>query len=43
MSKPLDLVLRPLIDDNPITLQILGLCSALALPGLWWLSRRARG
>jgi Na+-transporting NADH:ubiquinone oxidoreductase subunit D len=31
MSKPLDLVLRPLIDDNPITLQILGICSALAV------------
>lgn len=31
MKKHLDLVLRPLIDDNPITLQILGICSALAV------------
>ena len=25
------IVLDPLIDDNPITLQILGICSALAV------------
>jgi len=25
------LVIKPLIDDNPITLQILGICSALAV------------
>jgi Na+-transporting NADH:ubiquinone oxidoreductase subunit D len=24
-------LLRPLVDDNPITLQILGICSALAV------------
>jgi len=27
----LDTLLRPLVDDNPITLQILGVCSALAV------------
>lgn len=31
MRRYYDLVLRPLIDENPITLQILGICSALAV------------
>jgi Na+-transporting NADH:ubiquinone oxidoreductase subunit D len=31
MRRQLDLMLRPIIDNNPITLQILGLCSALAV------------
>ncbi|MDH4108696.1 MAG: NADH:ubiquinone reductase (Na(+)-transporting) subunit D [Gammaproteobacteria bacterium] len=26
-----DILLRPLVDENPITLQILGICSALAI------------
>ena len=26
-----EVVLKPLIDENPITLQILGICSALAV------------
>lgn len=30
MSKR-DILLRPLVDENPITLQILGICSALAI------------
>jgi Na+-transporting NADH:ubiquinone oxidoreductase subunit D len=31
MSKPRDVVLDPLIDNNPIGLQVLGICSALAV------------
>jgi Na+-transporting NADH:ubiquinone oxidoreductase subunit D len=30
-SKAKEVLLRPLIDENPITLQILGICSALAV------------
>lgn len=30
-NKAKDVLLRPLIDENPITLQILGICSALAV------------
>ena len=26
-----DVIIKPLIDENPITLQILGICSALAV------------
>ena len=26
-----EVILKPLIDENPITLQILGICSALAV------------
>ena len=26
-----DVIVKPLIDENPITLQILGICSALAV------------
>ena len=26
-----DVITRPLLDENPITLQILGICSALAV------------
>lgn len=29
--KPRDVLLRPIFDNNPITLQILGICSALAV------------
>jgi len=31
MTRLLDRLTRPLIDENPITLQILGICSALAV------------
>ena len=31
MSKPRDVLLDPLIDNNPIGLQVLGICSALAV------------
>jgi len=31
MSKPRDVMLDPLIDNNPIGLQVLGICSALAV------------
>ena len=31
MSKPSEIVLDPLIDNNPIGLQVLGICSALAV------------
>lgn len=31
MSRYWHLVIKPIIDDNPITLQILGICSALAV------------
>jgi len=31
MRRYWSLVIKPLIDDNPVTLQILGLCSALAV------------
>jgi Na+-transporting NADH:ubiquinone oxidoreductase subunit D len=31
MSTPRQVLLQPLIDNNPITLQILGICSALAV------------
>jgi Na+-transporting NADH:ubiquinone oxidoreductase subunit D len=31
MSKPREVVLDPLIDNNPIGLQVLGICSALAV------------
>jgi Na+-transporting NADH:ubiquinone oxidoreductase subunit D len=31
MTKPRDVVLDPLIDNNPIGLQVLGICSALAV------------
>ena len=27
-----EVIIRPLIDENPIALQILGICSALLLP-----------
>ena len=30
-DKPRDVLLDPLVDNNPITLQILGICSALAV------------
>lgn len=30
-KKPLDVLIDPVIDNNPITLQILGICSALAV------------
>jgi Na+-transporting NADH:ubiquinone oxidoreductase subunit D len=31
MTRPLDLLIRPLVAANPITLQVLGICSALAV------------
>ena len=31
MSKPREVLLDPLIDNNPIGLQVLGICSALAV------------
>lgn len=31
MTTNLNLVLRPILDNNPVTLQILGVCSALAV------------
>jgi Na+-transporting NADH:ubiquinone oxidoreductase subunit D len=31
MNAPLRAVTRPIVDENPITLQILGICSALAV------------
>lgn len=31
MSAPLQALTRPIVDENPITLQILGICSALAV------------
>jgi len=31
MTRHIELVVRPIIDSNPITLQILGICSALAV------------
>ena len=31
MSKPREILLDPLIDNNPIGLQVLGICSALAV------------
>ncbi|GIS25081.1 MAG: hypothetical protein CM15mP126_3240 [Gammaproteobacteria bacterium] len=30
-SKYKDLLIKPLVTENPITLQILGICSALAV------------
>lgn len=30
-AKPKEVLLNPLFDDNPITLQVLGICSALAV------------
>ncbi len=30
-KKPLDVLIDPVVDNNPITLQILGICSALAV------------
>tara|TARA_Y100001970_G_scaffold84128_1_gene106219 strand:+ start:14592 stop:15260 length:669 start_codon:yes stop_codon:yes gene_type:complete len=33
MSKARDILLRPIFNDNPIALQILGICSALAVTG----------
>ena len=32
MSKPREALLDPLFDNNPIALQVLGICSALAVP-----------
>ncbi len=32
-AKPKDILLAPLFDNNPIALQILGICSALAVTG----------
>lgn len=31
MTRYLDLLIKPIIDNNPVTLQILGICSALAV------------
>ena len=31
LKKYQDVIVKPLIDENPITLQILGICSALAV------------
>ena len=31
MSKPKEIILDPIFDKNPIALQILGICSALAV------------
>ena len=31
LKKYQEVVVKPLIDENPITLQILGICSALAV------------
>ena len=31
LKKYKDVLVKPLIDENPITLQILGICSALAV------------
>ncbi|MGB0981874.1 MAG: Rnf-Nqr domain containing protein, partial [Winogradskyella sp.] len=31
MGKDSRLILDPLTDDNPITIQVLGICSALAI------------
>ena len=31
MTTPIKLVTSPIVDNNPVTLQILGICSALAL------------
>ena len=30
-KKAKDVLIRPLIDNNPVTLQVLGICSALAV------------
>ena len=30
-KKPIDVLVDPLVDNNPIALQILGICSALAV------------
>ena len=34
MSKARDALLNPLVNENPITLQVLGICSALAITKL---------
>ena len=31
LKKYQEVIIKPLIDENPITLQILGICSALAV------------
>ena len=31
MAKTKDIIFDPLVDNNPITLQVLGICSALAV------------
>jgi Na+-transporting NADH:ubiquinone oxidoreductase subunit D len=31
MARPRDALLTPLLDENPVTLQVLGICSALAI------------
>ena len=33
MSKVKEVLLNPIFNDNPIALQILGICSALAVTG----------
>ena len=33
MSKAKEVLLNPIFNDNPIALQILGICSALAVTG----------
>ena len=33
MSKIKEVLLNPIFNDNPIALQILGICSALAITG----------